>query len=287
MPSNSGGIRAAPTVASWKPRALGPPLTRRWSPPSSGWAPPPARAMLKRKSKPARRSQSACRCRSGCGSRPPPRCSPGFPARICRRPWRPRSPRPSSPISELALPGGDPRRRAHALLDLGDDVVDDSSSVRAALAGYNQLAYGDAVAALESFRRVVEVHPEELLGWEGLRSAAEAVGDRASLAEACAALGDAVSQASEGSEFWEQAALILLDELGDAARGEYALTRAVERDVRRFSAFDRLFPPGSPTQRFTSPARPSGPPPGGRRRSRRDCQAVLGTRASPPRFWRS
>lgn len=142
---------------------------------------------------------------------------------------------------ELAVPGGDPRRRAYALLDIGEDVGDGSSSVRAALAGYNQLAYGDAVAALDSFRRVVEAYPEELLGWEGLRSAADAIGDRATLAEACAALGDAVSDASEGSELWERAALILLDELGDSARGEYALSRAVERDVRRFAAFDRLF----------------------------------------------
>ena len=81
----------------------------------------------------------------------------------------------------------------------------------------------------------------DLIGWEGLRSAAEAAGDRGTLAEACAALGDAVSDATLGSEFWEQAALVLLDEFRDAARGEFALSRAVDRDVRRFSAFDRLF----------------------------------------------
>ena len=113
--------------------------------------------------------------------------------------------------------------------------------VLTALAGYNQLAYGDASGALESFQRVVEAHPEELLGWEGLRTAAEVVGDRGTLAEACAALGDAVSDASEGSEFWEKAALILLDEFKDQTRGEFALSRAVERDVHRFTAFDRLF----------------------------------------------
>jgi len=142
---------------------------------------------------------------------------------------------------ELAAPGSDPRRRAHALLDIGLNLGEESVGVATALAGYNQLAFGDASGALESFQKVVEAHPEELLGWEGLRTAAEAVGDRSTLAEACAALGDAVSDASEGSEFWENAALILLDEFKDQARGEFALSRAVERDVRRFSAFDRLF----------------------------------------------
>jgi cellulose synthase operon protein C len=142
---------------------------------------------------------------------------------------------------EIATPGSDPRRRAHALLDIGQNLGEESLGVVTALAGYNQLAYGDAAAALESFRQVVEAHPDELIGWEGLRTAAEAVGDRGTLAEACASLGDAVSNASAGSEFWEQAALILLDELKDRTRGEFALSRAVERDIRRFSAFDRLF----------------------------------------------
>jgi len=142
---------------------------------------------------------------------------------------------------ELAAPGSDPRRRAHALIDIGLNLGEESVGVLTALAGYNQLAYGDASGALESFQKVVEAHPEELLGWEGLRTAAEAVGDRGVLAEACAALGDAVSDASEGSEFWEVAALILLDEFKDTTRGEFALSRTVERDVHRFGAFDRLF----------------------------------------------
>ena len=142
---------------------------------------------------------------------------------------------------ELASPGSDPRRRAHALQDVGLHLGEENLGVAAALTGYNQLAFGDASGALESFRQVVEAHPEELLGWEGLRTAAEAVGDRGTLAEACAALGDAVSNPSEGSEFWEQAALILLDEFKDNTRGEFALSRAIDRDIKRFAAFDRLF----------------------------------------------
>jgi hypothetical protein len=142
---------------------------------------------------------------------------------------------------ELAAPGGDPRRRAHALLDVELSLGEESSGVVTALAGYNQLAYGDAARALASFRRVVEAYPEDLMGWEGLRAAAEATNDRGALAEAYAALGDAVSDGPSGSEFWERAAGILLDEFKDTSRGEFALSRSVERDVQRFAAFDRLF----------------------------------------------
>src|SRR6185436_12772929 len=78
-------------------------------------------------------------------------------------------------------------------------------------------------------------------GWEGLRAAAETLGRREILAEASAALGDAVADPVRGAELWEQAATILFDELGDKQRGEFALSRAVERDVRRFAPFDRLF----------------------------------------------
>lgn len=61
------------------------------------------------------------------------------------------------------------------------------------------------------------------------------------LAEASAALGDLSSDAGQGAELWERAALILLDELGDGARGEAALSKAVHRDITRFTSFDRLF----------------------------------------------
>jgi len=142
---------------------------------------------------------------------------------------------------ELAGPGCDPRRRAAALLDIGDLLGDDSAPLATVMAGMNQLAYGDTTQALESFRRVVEANPEDLAAWEGLRAAAEAAGERGTLAEACAALGDAVSDSDDGGRFWAQAATILLDELNDPSRGEFALSRAVERDIKQGDAFDRLF----------------------------------------------
>lgn len=142
---------------------------------------------------------------------------------------------------ELAPPGCDPRRRANALLNVGDALGDESAALCRALGAYNQLCWGNAEQAQASFRSVVEAFPEEVIGWEGLYRAALATGDRSSVAEACAALGDATSSDAQGAKYWEQAALILIDELDDPERGEFALARAVERDVSRFVAFDRLF----------------------------------------------
>jgi cellulose synthase operon protein C len=142
---------------------------------------------------------------------------------------------------ELALPGSDPRRRAVALSGIDAALGEDSAALAKALLGYNQLAQGDIAGALTSFRMAVEAFPQEIIGWEGLRTAAEAAGDRVTVAEACAALGDAVHDSALGAELWEQAALILIDELGDPERGEFALSRAIERSVSRSVAFDRLF----------------------------------------------
>jgi hypothetical protein len=142
---------------------------------------------------------------------------------------------------ELAPPGSDARRRSAALTRAADALGEESLTVTRALAGYNQLAAGDPEAALATFRGVVEAAPGEIIGWEGLRAAAETLERRDVLAEASAALGDAVDDPARGAELWEQAASILFDELGDKQRGEFALTRSVERDVRRFAPFDRLF----------------------------------------------
>ena len=142
---------------------------------------------------------------------------------------------------ELALPGCDPRRRAPALCNVGDALDEDSAPLGEALAGWNFLACGDLPAAESSFRRVTEAFPEDIIGWEGLRTVGDASGDRNLVAEACAALGDAVKDDSIGGELWEQAGLILLDELSDPARAEFAFARAVDRDISRAIAFDRLF----------------------------------------------
>jgi lipopolysaccharide biosynthesis regulator YciM len=142
---------------------------------------------------------------------------------------------------ELAPPSCDPRRRAMALIGGASLLDEPSRAPAAALAGWNLLASGDAHGAIRAFRSYVDAHGEDIVGWEGLRAAAELSGNKPLLAEASAALGDLVSDAGQGAELWERAASILLDDLGDAANGERALSRAVERDVTLDGAFDRLF----------------------------------------------
>jgi chorismate mutase len=142
---------------------------------------------------------------------------------------------------ELALPGSEPRRRARALHQSTGALGTENLPVASALAGYNLLAAGDATASLLAFRSALKTHPEDVALWEGVRAAAELVGDRATVAEACAALGDAVRDDARGAEMWERSAKILIEELEDPQRGDFALSRAVARDVTRFSSFDRLF----------------------------------------------
>jgi hypothetical protein len=142
---------------------------------------------------------------------------------------------------EIAPPGSEPAQRGSALARAATLLGDESLPVTWALAGYNQLAAGETESALATFRQVVEAAPEEVIGWEGLRAAAEVLGQREVLAEACGALGDIVHDDTRGAELWEVASGILMDELGDPARGELALARSVARDVRRSAAFDRLF----------------------------------------------
>jgi hypothetical protein len=129
---------------------------------------------------------------------------------------------------ELALPGCDPRKRASAFSSLGDALGDESVALASAIAAYNQLAHQDAEGALNSFRGVVEAFPQEVFAWEGLRAAALALDRKAVVAEASAALGDASQDDQLGAKFWEEAAMILMDELDDRERGEFALARAVD-----------------------------------------------------------
>ncbi|HEY3494079.1 MAG TPA: hypothetical protein VGK73_05305, partial [Polyangiaceae bacterium] len=152
-----------------------------------------------------------------------------------------RSPQAVLANLEIAPPGSEPKRRGTALAHAAPLLGEEALPVTRALAGYNQLAAGDTQAALATFRSVVDAMPNEVIGWEGLRAAAETLGAREVLAEACAALGDAVRDDARGAELWEVASGILFDELGDKQRGEFALARAVDRDVRRSKAFDRLF----------------------------------------------
>ncbi|AKV01833.1 Exonuclease SbcC [Labilithrix luteola] len=143
---------------------------------------------------------------------------------------------------ELSPPGCDPRRRASTLAAL-DGVLGEESDVAAlGLAGWSCLAAGDNKLALDTFRKVTEHRPGDLQAWEGLRTAADRVGEGDTYALACEQLGARCASDARGAAFWEQAALMWL-KLGDGygERAEVALDASFARDATREVAFDRLF----------------------------------------------
>ncbi len=141
---------------------------------------------------------------------------------------------------ELSPPGCDPRRRTAALVDLHTSLGDDARFDALALAGWSMLATGEAETALETFTKVTTAREHDLASWEGLRSAADACGQKPIRAMAAEKLGALSASDERGAEHWEHAALDWLD-LGDGARGEAALDQSCSRDPKRPVAFDKLF----------------------------------------------
>jgi tetratricopeptide (TPR) repeat protein len=142
---------------------------------------------------------------------------------------------------ELGLPGSDPRRRAYALKNGGGALGEEAAHDAAALAGWSELAAGDFEGALATFREAVALREDDLVSWEGVRSAAEALGDHGTQAQALAQLGALCSDNARGAAFWENAGILLLEQLGDENNAEVAFANAFERDAGRPFAFDKLF----------------------------------------------
>ncbi|MBK8251741.1 MAG: hypothetical protein IPK82_03625 [Polyangiaceae bacterium] len=142
---------------------------------------------------------------------------------------------------EIAAAGCDPRRRSAALHALGDVLGDDIQLDAIGLAGWSELCSGDYETALNSFKTVVEHREDDLSAWEGLRAAAESLGDHVQTALACAQLGSLCTNDERAALFWEQAGTILLDKTEAHDDAEIAFDRAFERDPRRSVAFDKLF----------------------------------------------
>ncbi len=142
---------------------------------------------------------------------------------------------------ELAVPGSEPSRRADALGGAEQLFGEESGAVMLCMIGYNALSVGDAPRALEAFRNAAKTNPQDVAICEGLRMVALVTDDDALLADAYASLGEAVAEPELRAAMWEQAAVIWLDRLGDTGRGEFALQKSVDLDVRRPVAFNRLF----------------------------------------------
>lgn len=141
---------------------------------------------------------------------------------------------------ELAAPGCDPRKRMTALANVGDTLGDDGALDALAMAGWSMLACGELASAKTAFEAVTAAHPDDLAGWEGLRSTGEAAQDLAVVATAASELGTRCADPMRGAAFWEQAANTALS-MGDTESAERAFEEAFTRDPKRATAFDKLF----------------------------------------------
>lgn len=142
---------------------------------------------------------------------------------------------------ELSPPGCDPLRRATTLLEL-DGALGEAATLDAlGLGGWSLFAAGDAEGALDAFRQVTKARPDDLYAWEGMRSAAEVLGQRETYAVACEQLGTRCASDPRGAAFWEEAARSFF-ELGEQfdTRAEAALDASFTRDPSGTS-FDKLF----------------------------------------------
>jgi tetratricopeptide (TPR) repeat protein len=141
---------------------------------------------------------------------------------------------------ELAPPGSDPRKRATVLRALGGVLGDEAELDALTLAAWSMLTAGDAQTAKDLFTRTSTVRPNDISLWEGLRSAAEILGDHESRARAASELGARCKNPERGAMFWEEAAQ-LYSELGQESAAETAYDKSFTRDPTRAVAFDKLF----------------------------------------------
>ena len=142
---------------------------------------------------------------------------------------------------ETSPAGCDPRRRARALLALSDSVGDRAKLDAKMLAGWSLLAAGEAEQALDLFQRVCGARDDDLVAWEGVRTAAESVGNVHWNATACERLGGLCANDRRAAEFYEAAGVLWIEKGEDPDRGEVALAKGFQRDGKLFSCFDRLF----------------------------------------------
>jgi tetratricopeptide (TPR) repeat protein len=142
---------------------------------------------------------------------------------------------------ELALPGSDPSKRAVALRGVGVALGADAQAQAARMAAWSDLAGGAFGDAQKAFKALSDDDPEDLVAWEGLRAASAQLGDHTTRGIALARLGNLCQDDERSAELWEQAGLVLLDYTEAHADAEIAFQRALERDVTRGVAFDKLF----------------------------------------------
>ncbi|MDB4995064.1 MAG: Exonuclease SbcC, partial [Myxococcaceae bacterium] len=141
---------------------------------------------------------------------------------------------------ETTPPGSSPARRGEVLQSLEGALGSDATLDALALSGWSFLAANDSREALEIFEEVAETRPEDLAAWEGLRTAAEMLGDKERHAHAARELGQRCADRSRGAAFCEEAAHLLVA-LGKPEEAEAAFEESFAKDASRGVAFDKLF----------------------------------------------
>ena len=142
---------------------------------------------------------------------------------------------------ELAGPGSAPRRRSAALGRLGTALGEDGHAHASRLAAWSELARGDHEHAKEAFFVLCREDVADLASWEGLRAAAEGLGDHVTLGAALLQIGSLTRDDKVGAELLEQAGVLLLERTAAHEEAEEAFSKALVRDPMRDVAFDRLF----------------------------------------------
>jgi tetratricopeptide (TPR) repeat protein len=142
-------------------------------------------------------------------------------------------------IDETSDAGDDPAGRA---LALAGRAAISSRRVRHTVVTARaraELAAGNYEVAARELRAVLEEDPEDLTAWESLRVAAREVGDFEAVAEACDKLARRVDGALR-AQLLEEAAVCLMDHVGDDAGAEERLRQALDLDPTRTIPFWRL-----------------------------------------------
>lgn len=143
-------------------------------------------------------------------------------------------------LDETLSPGDDDEARVEALtarVEHGGKVAE--GALRAEL-GRTLLAAGRTGEALVMLKQVVSQDPSDLSSWESIRVAARAERRFEDVIRACDELAKVLPESDLKAQLVEEAAAVLMDELGDAAGAEERLERVLAYDVRRPIAFGRI-----------------------------------------------
>ncbi|MBM4376684.1 MAG: tetratricopeptide repeat protein [Deltaproteobacteria bacterium] len=142
---------------------------------------------------------------------------------------------------ELAPPGAAPLRRIAALGGVGDALGAEAQHQARRLAAWSELACGQNEHAKDAFASLCREDPADVASWEGLRAAADALGDDVTLGAALLQLGTLCRDDARGAELLELAGVTLLERTAAHDDAEQALSRALARDPKRTAAFEALF----------------------------------------------